>query len=223
MISIVIPYIGDEASKAIMAKIEKNIKETTSEAFEIIPVEDSGFASLAQTYNHGFKCASGDVLVNMHNDVELPQDWDVPLSSAARAGFIGCVFVDESESDCESRGIEKAGNKYIPSCCFSVSRETWNKLGGYDEQFLGFHWEDTDLFLRAAAIGRGPARCDVTVKHNRAVTRSQVAFEVDEAYMANNFKRYRDKHKALFDMTGKVQILTLPDKANYFCKEEVTL
>jgi GT2 family glycosyltransferase len=36
---------------------------------------------------------------------------------------------------------------------FSVSRQTWQRVGGFDESFRGYGGEDTDFGLRAAAAG----------------------------------------------------------------------
>lgn len=193
MISIVIAIrSGSNADETI-----KSIRKNTREDFEIILVDDNRkFSGLAAKYNHGFSQAKGDVFVNMHNDVILPGGWDVPLASAARSGYIGCVFEN--------------GNIYIPSCCFSISRENWEKLGGYDEQFTGYHWEDTDLFLRSAQSGCGPVRCDVRVLHKRGASRDKNNNE----YILRNKERYYQKHYELFKESGCF-FLTLPDYANY--------
>ena len=39
------------------------------------------------------------------------------------------------------------------SLSFAVDRQTWSRLGGFDEQFVGYGAEDTDLALRARSIG----------------------------------------------------------------------
>lgn len=231
MISLVMPFVYKPGLLGMTEKTIQNIRETTREPHEIILVQQEGpiefkdsvdkhlyfdkvLFSLGMAYNLGFKQSSGDVFVNIHNDVVLPQDWDAQLSDAARRGYIGCVFTDESDSDCELRGVHKGGLKYIPSCCFSVSRETWEKLGGYDEKFKGYHWEDNDLFLRAAQAGGGPVRCDVIVKHKRGMTRSYGGSKDSDKFLLSNKDRYYQKHYDLFKDSG-MYILTLPDYANF--------
>ena len=39
------------------------------------------------------------------------------------------------------------------SCCFSIERDWYKKLGGFDPIFQGWGGEDTDLFYRAEEIG----------------------------------------------------------------------
>lgn len=233
MISIVMPFKHIPELIEMTARTIKNVRETTKQKHELIIVHHGGgkneqlqrlvdkyvflpeeSKSLSATYNIGFQRAAGEVFVNIHNDVELPEAWDGPLSAAARSGFIGCVFTDEANSDCAERGIEKAGLKYIPSCCFSISKSNWENLSGYDEQFEGYHWEDNDLFLRGSQIGCGPVRCDVTVKHKRGMTRTSIGVEVSDKYLIANKDRYYQKHFNLFKENG-LYFLVLPDYANF--------
>ena len=39
------------------------------------------------------------------------------------------------------------------SLTFGVTRDTWTRLGGFDERFVGYGAEDTDLAFRARSIG----------------------------------------------------------------------
>src|SRR3990167_1266841 len=41
----------------------------------------------------------------------------------------------------------------ISGACFMVSRELWNKLGGFDKIYSHGYWEDTDFCLRAKELG----------------------------------------------------------------------
>lgn len=232
MISICMPIIHRPELSEMTEKAIRNIRETTKEQHEIILVQQGGekeefkdlvdkhlfFAktlrSLGEAYNRGFEKADGDVFVNIHNDVTLPDNWDALLASAARKGYVGCVFTDETDSDCQSRGVHKGGLKYIPSCCFSISKENWEKISGYDEKFVGFHWEDLDLFLSAAQSGCDPVRCDVTVKHKRGVTRSIDGMFKSDYFMIANKDHYYQKHFDLFKDAG-LYYINLPDYANF--------
>jgi len=148
---------------------------------------------LASAYNKAASLSSGDVLCVLHNDVLLPQGWNVPLEDAARKGCIAFPMVDESHSHCNLRGIVKTEPWQTTGSCFMLSRETWEKLGGYDEGFRGFHWEDTDLFTRAHFSGIRLVRCDVTVEHYRGATRTYTKSEEKENF-EQNMECYKKKH-----------------------------
>ena len=102
--------------------------------------------AISEAYNAGFKKSRGDILCCMHNDTVVPFGWNYLMDRVAKRGDIAFPMVDESRGFCELRGIKKTESWQTPSACFVFSRETWNQLGGYDEQFEEMHGEDIDLF-----------------------------------------------------------------------------
>jgi glycosyltransferase involved in cell wall biosynthesis len=228
MISIVIPFLSNRKSIKMIRKTWRSIVLNTLEPFELIYVKGDdnewdadvqamikAFAdkliisdkqpdSLAGLYNLGFKHAKGEVFINLHSDVEVPRDWTRELSNAAREGLLGCVKTETSNKN----GYEEY---YIPSCCFSISSRKWEALGGYDEDYKGYHWEDNDLFWRAFDIKCYPVRCDVTVKHIRGASRD---LKNDKEYLVRNKKIFDEKHKTRFKGNG-AYVLSIPSEANY--------
>jgi glycosyltransferase involved in cell wall biosynthesis len=227
MISIVIPFKSD---KNLIDMLRKNLSllfKNTTEPFEVILVkgddEELDFEleamlrayadqliipetqpdSLGGLYNLGFRYAVGNIFINMHSDVAVPLGWNEELSEAAHEGFLGCVTA-------LTVNMEGYSEKFIPSCCFSISRNNWIKLGGYDEDYKGYHWEDNDLFLRCMDIKCYPARCDVTVEHQRKASRTCR----DKKFMLKNKRLYDKKHKERFKEIGSY-ILILPVEPNY--------
>jgi hypothetical protein len=227
MISIVIPFISDESHIEMLRRNLRKISQNTTEAFELILIkgddkelsdDNEGVLnawadkliipkrcpdSLGGIYNLAFQSADGDVFINMHSDVEVDWNWNAELTEAAHEGFLGCVTAVTANT-------EGYSDKFIPSCCFSISRDNWYKLGGYDEDYKGYHWEDNDLFLRCMDIKCYPARCDVVVKHQRKISRNCK----DKKFMLRNKELYDKKHKERFREIGSY-ILILPIEPNY--------
>lgn len=152
---------------------------------------------LATAYNQSFARAKGDVLCVLHNDVVLPKGWNVPLMEAAKKGCLAFPMVDESRSNCELRGIPKTKEWQTTGACFMLSRASWETLGGYDETFGGFHWEDTDLFYRAMNAGIRLVRCPVTIIHYRGATRTFTKTE-ERGHFERNMDYHNAKHGGLF-------------------------
>lgn len=147
---------------------------------------------IAKAFNVGFSMADGDIFCSMHNDVELLHGWDVKLEKAARAGMLAFPMVEESEA-CRVRGARPMFSDQVPSCCWMISRENWFDIGGMDERFEDIHWEDTDFFRRAQAMKKPFARCDTTVFHYRAATRTLLPDKGNGNFLINKAK-YAAKH-----------------------------
>lgn len=49
--------------------------------------------------------------------------------------------------------VDPGGHHLFWSLSFSVSRTTWERIGGFDERFVGYGAEDTDFGQRAARAG----------------------------------------------------------------------
>lgn len=131
--------------------------------------------SISTAYNIGFEHTEGDYLCCLHNDAWVTPGWDVPLIEEASKGNIAFPWVDESTSNCEKYGIGKIKDYQPPGCCFVMSRELWDRVGPYDEQFKQMHWEDMDLFIRARRSGARLKRVPTSVvSHGRGGTRRYV-------------------------------------------------
>lgn len=187
-------YEAHPILERLTTKAIEHVKENTSSQHELILIRHSPESrmGIAEAYNKGFRSATGDVFCCLHNDVFVPPRWDVPLAEVALRGDVAFPMVDEPPL-CEQRGVRRTAKWQTTGCCFMLSRTLWEKLDGYDESFRGFHWEDTDLFMRAAKQHRASlVRCNVAVTHHRGATRSFVLNEED-GYFAENFERYKKR------------------------------
>jgi GT2 family glycosyltransferase len=157
-------------------------------------VHNDSQLSIAKGYNEAVKLASGDVLCILHNDVVFFCDgWNEVMEYVARRGDVAFPMIDESKGDCELRGVPKTEPWQTSSCCYMLTRNAWDGLGGMDERFKGMHGEDIDLFRRCQSAGRRLVRCDPVVIHHRGVSRSFVPDRANKPFF-KNWQWYNEKH-----------------------------
>ncbi len=161
--------------------------------------------SVAKAYNEGFRCSRGDYLCCLHNDVFVPEHWNLLLQEEADKGDIAFSKVDEDEDPTPAW--------MPPGCCFVMKRETWERLGGYDERFEEFHCEDTDLFHRALKLGIKLIQCDVIVGHKRGATRFLFP-DKGRVALIRNTKLLMLKHRQDWFVESGRQGFRLPQLSN---------
>jgi GT2 family glycosyltransferase len=130
--------------------------------------------------NRGAAVARGPVLALLNNDLVLRECWIEPMLRALRslgphAGLIGNVQFDAAQDAVDHTGIFinlkgkpehlRETSPFLPpllrpvrrvaavtGACVVLHRETWLRLGGFDETYVN-GCEDIDLCLRAREAG----------------------------------------------------------------------
>ncbi len=139
----------------------------------ILNERNSGFA---KSCNHGAAAATGEFLFFLNNDLVLLPGWFEPMLAAFElhpsAGLVGNVqhnfatgAIDHTGIFFNHQGKPQHGTTLprfgpdgtravdaLTGACFAVRRTTWEKLGGFDEDYVN-GCEDIDLCLRARAAG----------------------------------------------------------------------
>jgi GT2 family glycosyltransferase len=138
----------------------------------------------AAANNRGAALARGEFLALLNNDLVLTPGWIEPMLDlharlGPRAGLIGNVQLDARTGALDHTGIfinhkGKPEHDHTPSsalhrrirkwrivdlvsgACVLISRELWQKLGGFDSLYIN-GGEDVDLCLRAKAAGQSNA------------------------------------------------------------------
>jgi GT2 family glycosyltransferase len=169
--------------------------------------------------NVGARAASGEVLVLLNNDTEVPSAEGLEaLAGQARepgVGIVGCrlLYPDGSLQHGgvawwrSGDGMVRAFHLFrhepgdlpaarvtldcdvVTGACFAIRRALYAELGGLDEGFANGH-EDVDLCVRARLAGhRVVYRGDVAITHAEGATRSRR--HDDTANERLFFSRYR--------------------------------
>ena len=144
----------------------------------IILKENTGFV---RGSNMGVKSAKGDILVFLNNDIMVRKDsfkyllkhlkkpnifgvspklikWD---KKTIQTEFLGCSFVlgmvvrtEPNINKIDMGEFKEPRLTFIvPGGASAIDRKKFLKLGGFDEIYSPFYWEDTDLSYRAYKRG----------------------------------------------------------------------
>ena len=127
--------------------------------------------------NQGAKAATGDVLIFLNNDVDLQGDFIAPICRALEqepGALVGAQLLDFDT------GWNKFGGVLVPylaGWCVACTRATWDALGGFDERFVPYDYEDVDLSHTARSKGRRLIGLALPVRHISGQTISRMAGE----------------------------------------------
>ncbi|MGB8907590.1 MAG: glycosyltransferase [Candidatus Cybelea sp.] len=145
--------------------------------------------------NRGVEIASGRYLLFCDDDVALPERW----IAAHAAAHDGCERVVNGPilnvPSYEDRPVPKAANysrAFLCTCNASLSRAAFAKVGGFDESFELYGWEDTELGVRLRIAGlRWKFAWDAYLWHVKPPDENTVAVEsrkaIEKARMACRF------------------------------------
>ena len=160
--------IVDDASK------DTSIAFVKANYPEIILIENQKNSGFSVTCNVGIKKASKALMLILNSDIKLSPNyfenqWQC-FQDESTFGVMGRI-IEDKEHDAP-RLSKKIGFKYIQNKTYSVADETSpvptlflsganalvcskkiKQLGGFDEIFSPFYYEDTDLSLRACRLG----------------------------------------------------------------------
>lgn len=126
----------------------------------ILNNQNLGFA---RAVNQGVKAAKGEIVVLLNNDVAPEKDFLKPLEEDFQNEKVFAVSLGEPQwSWAKGKWIkgfvehEPGVKSKKPHISFWASggsgafrKKIWQKLGGFDEIFQPFYWEDIDLSYRA--------------------------------------------------------------------------
>lgn len=164
--------VDDASTDGSVAEISEQIKNNSTN-IKIIMLENSKNLGFSSTVNRGVSKTTGDVVVLLNTDVH-PEDGflDAALPHFSDENMFAVGFLDKS---IEGKQVIKRGrgigfwhkgfilhgrgdvdktDTFWVSCGSAVfRRQIWNRLGGLDELYNPFYWEDIDLSYRAQKSG----------------------------------------------------------------------
>lgn len=127
----------------------------------------------APTVNHGVKEAKGEIIILLNTDVAPNRDFLEPLLSNfkdEKMFAVGCMdkSIEKSKIVLRGRGIghfqrgflihergevNKSDTLWVSGGSGAFRKTIWDKLGGFNELYAPFYWEDIDLSYRALKSG----------------------------------------------------------------------
>lgn len=161
-----------DKSAEVIASFIASIKEkhVVGKTIDNAKKEESGFS---KNVNRGIKLATGDILILLNSDVRPYKEFLEPLLahfSDDKVFAVGCLdeSIEEGESVPRGRavgwwqrgflqhkaaGISEGNSLWASGGSSAFRKSIWDKLGGLDNLFNPFYWEDIDLSYRAWKSG----------------------------------------------------------------------
>ena len=125
--------------------------------------DGSGWA-YSSACNQGLAVACGDIIVCTNNDVQGFHEWaDVAAHNVEDGVLYGGHVYRRHIGD----GVS---HEYPDGWCVAATRATWDRLGGWNDEYRGAYYEDTELGLRAQMLGISVETAPWTLRHFRSVT-----------------------------------------------------
>jgi GT2 family glycosyltransferase len=130
-------------------------------------------AGFSKNVNRGVALATGDVLILLNSDVRPHKEFLEPLLAHftdEKVFAVGCMdeSIEDGKTVLRGRGIaywargflhhqagslDKTNTFWVSGGSGAFSKRIWDRLGGLDNLFNPFYWEDIDLSYRALKSG----------------------------------------------------------------------
>lgn len=104
-------------------------------------------------HNLGARLAQGDIFIFLSNDVIPAGDYVMPIGQALEedpGALVGPELLRHNTGWNTFNGTTIA---YLAGHCVACRRETWERLGGWDERYVPCDYEDIDLSYAALKAG----------------------------------------------------------------------
>lgn len=137
-------------------------------------VENEKNLGFSSTVNSGVRHASGEIVVLLNTDIRPEKDFLIPLLAHFKTDEkmfgVGCMdkSIEGNKVIMRGRGIgkwnrgflmhkrgeiDKSNTLWVSGGSSAFRRSIWNKLGGLNELYNPFYWEDIDIGYRALKSG----------------------------------------------------------------------
>jgi len=148
--------------------------------------------------NAGIAAATGDAVIFCDDDTLPPAGWVeahlAAQASSPRAVVSGPIVNVAGASDLPKPGARHVSRAFLCTCNASVSRAELDAVGGFDERYDLYGWEDTDLGVRLRERGgRRIWSWDAYIYHVKPAgsqpLEARVALAAEKGAMAARFVR----------------------------------
>lgn len=158
--------VDDASSDGSLDLVKKNFPN-------IVVIEKNINRGFSSTINSGVEEASGDIVFLLNHDVYPSKNFLSPITSHfknSQVFAVGCLQKSREGRKTVLRGrgigsfqkgflvhkrgrVDKKNTLWVSGGAGAFRKSIWNKLGGLDEIYNPFYWEDIDLSYRAVKAG----------------------------------------------------------------------
>lgn len=155
------------------ASVDESINFIKLSKLPVKLIENEKNLGFSSTVNIGVKNAEGEIVVLLNTDVVPEKDFLIPLMQHfkdPRVFAVGCMdkSIEGSKTILRGRGIgewergflvhrrgdiNKTTTLWVSGGSGAFKKSVWEKLGGFNELYNPFYWEDIDLSYRALKSG----------------------------------------------------------------------
>lgn len=165
--------VADDCSCDFTRELEKIV-------FGITVIHNNTNLIFIKNCNNAAKVAKGKYIVFLNNDTQVQLNWLMPLvkciETEKNVGLVGAKLINPDGSLQEAGGIiwnnGKAWNygrgknpdmpdysyirevDYISGAAIMITKELWEDIGGFDEQYIPAYCEDSDLAYEVRKRGK---------------------------------------------------------------------
>ncbi len=159
----------------------------------------------AKARNRGVEAARGEYLLFCDDDVQAPPGWIAAHAAAHRGDgeyvVNGPILNVLSYEDRPRPSVANYSRAFLCTCNVSVSKRAFIGVGGFDEAFELYGWEDTELGLRLRRSGaRWRFEWDAYLWHIKLPAHNTLEDEsrkaVEKARMARRFLAKHPSNRA---------------------------
>lgn len=155
------------------ASDDESVEFLKSQRENITLIENEKNTGFAASVNKGVLHSKGEILVLLNSDVRPQKEFLVPLLSHFKdqnVFAVGCMdkSIEGEKIILRGRGIgkwekgflvhrrgevNKTNTLWVSGGSGAFRRSVWNKIGGFNQLYYPFYWEDIDLSYRALKLG----------------------------------------------------------------------
>jgi GT2 family glycosyltransferase len=162
--------IIDNGSTDHTPKLLSNYLEKMNNLRVITNRENRGFPIAC---NQGARKAGGEVLLFLNNDTIVFGDYCSPLLETVSDDILAGPELNSHNTGwnvfacagAEGVSAKEVTVPYIAGWCLSLTKATYEALGGFDERYTPCDYEDMDLCYTAVKAGKELVRLDLPIRH----------------------------------------------------------
>ncbi len=202
--------VVDDFSQDKSVEVLKNFKQRNPNFNFAVNRSNKGFSS---TVDRGAAMAKGEVLLLLNTDVRPEEGFLQPLLENfkdEKIFAVGCMdkSIENGKTILRGRGlgqwqrgflvhrrgeVDKKNTLWVSGGSGAFRKEIWDKLGGLNELYNPFYWEDIDLSYRALKSGY-----KVVFEPKSVVIHEHEKGAIKSKYTDNQVKRIAYRNQLLF-------------------------